>query len=491
MKVINCAETNNNPYTPRVEKPWDARRVMHLFRRTSFGANQDTVADALDKNPIDVVFSLVGKAVTLPLTPAPIWANWTLNDYSSNPDVRNTQISNQIIEWSSQWVTDMKKNGLRDRMSWFWGNHFVTKIDTYYCPSWMYRYHQLLQKHALGNFKTLVKEMGLTPAMLIFLNNIQNTRLQINENYARELLELFTLGVDNGYTQQDITNIARAITGWNGIDQTNLCGEVTFVPLLWDPGNKTIFGKTGPWNYDDVIDLLFNERPIQISEFICRKLYQNFVNPEVDEETVKGLATIFRNGNFELAPVMRAMLSTEHFFDDTCIGTIIPGHIEYFLTFLNELGYRDEAELLYAVGLSAGEFNQQILNPTDVAGWPGNRNWVNTGSFSYRSEGIMNIMGYYYTKNGNQVEELRTFAKKLNNSLESDPEIVARKIIDYLLPNGLQNESDYTNALVAFKAEIPENYFESGQWNLDWEYAPVQVFYLMTHLAYLPEYQLK
>ena len=140
----------------------------------------------------------------------------------------------------------------------------------------MYEYHHLLQKHALGNFKEFVKEMGLTPAMLVFLDGFQNTRFQPNENFARELYELFTLGVDNGYTQSDIVETAKAVSGWNGLDINNLCGTVDFIPSFWDPAKKTIFGKTGNWTYNDVIDLLFTERPVQISEYICRKLYKHF-----------------------------------------------------------------------------------------------------------------------------------------------------------------------------------------------------------------------
>lgn len=489
--MAHCAESNINPFQPSAEKPWDKRKALHLFRRATFGANLNAVNASLTQNPNVVVDKIVNDALLLPLTTAPLWANWTLSDYSADPNERNTQIGLQIIEWQSQWVVDMKKNGLRDKMSWFWGNHFVTKIDMYGCPSWMYRYHSLLQKHALGNFKTFVSEIGLTPAMLVFLNNIQNTRFQPNENYARELLELFTLGVDNGYTQVDITNVARAITGWNGIDQTNLCGDVTFIQPFWDPGQKTIFDKTGNWDYDDVINLLFTERAVQISEYICRKLYVDFVNPDVNEDMVKLLAKVFRDNNFEIAPVMKALLQSEHFFDDANVGTIIPGHIAYFLTFLNEIGYQEDKELLYAVGYSASEFNEQIFNPTDVAGWPSNRNWITTNSFPYRVEGILNIIRYNFNLNGDMLEEYRAFAKGLTMASESNPDKVCRAIVDYILPNGLQKESDYQDALAVFKAEIPENYFELGLWNLDWEYAPAQVVFLIVHLSNLPEFQLK
>jgi uncharacterized protein (DUF1800 family) len=489
--MANCADFNPNEYVPSQSKPWNRQRIKHLYRRTSLGTQLSNLDAATQKTPRQVVNEIVDKAYALPLSPKPSWADWTIADYSSDLDQRNTQIGNQILEWGTRFLIDIKNNGLRDRMSFFWSNHFVTKIDTYYCPSWMYRYHVLLQKHALGNFKTFVSEMGKTPAMLVFLNNIQNTRFQINENYARELLELFTLGVDNGYTQADITNVARAITGFNGIDQSSICGEVNFLPLLWDSGQKTIFGKTGPWNYDDVINLLFTERAVQISEFITRKIYKEFVNPEVNDEMVVHLAGIFRAANFEIAPLMRALLSSEHFFDDKSIGTIIPGHIEHFTTFMNEVGFRTEPEMVFAIGYSAGDYNQYIFNPTDVAGWPGNRTWINSSSLPYRSESILNIMVYFYTKNGNQIEELRTLAKGLTSPQENNPKIVCDAIIEYFLPRGLQKQSDYDDALSVFKGEVPANYFDLGLWNLDWEYTPAQILFLINHLAHLPEFQLK
>lgn len=491
MNGVNCATSISETYKPSEGKPWNKRRAVHLFRRISTGAKIDTILSALSKEPSILVDELVDIARNMPLTPAPPWANWTVAQYNADPDKRNEQVASQFLMWSLQWVKDIKTNGLRDKMSWFWSNHFVTKFDTYLCPSWMYRYHQLLQKHALGNFKTFVLEMGITPAMLVFLNNVQNTRFQPNENYARELLELFTLGVDNGYTQQDIVNVARAITGWNGINPTNLCGDIVFISALWDPGTKTIFGKTGNFGYNDVINLLFTERPVQISEFICKKLYAYFVNPDINIEVVQYLAKIFRDENFEIAPVMKAMFKSEHFFDDATVGTIIPGHLEYFLTFMNEMNINADDELILATGIGIGEFNQQIFNPTDVAGWPGNRAWINTASLPFRSDSILNIIGYYYLKNLNKLEELRILAKKLTSEDEDNPEQVTNSLVDYFLPNGLQKSIDYKDALAAFKGEVPENYFETKLWNLNWEYVPLQVLYLIIHLSNLPEFQLK
>ena len=486
----NCAAPNASVYLPSALNPWNTARAMHLYRRTSFGASVSKINSALSENPQSLVSKMVDDAKALPLTAAPIWANWTISNYSAIESERNTQIASQYLEWQVRWIQSMKNNGLRDRMSWFWHNHFVTKLEKYLCPSWMYDYHRLLQKHALGNFKTFVKEMGTSPAMLVFLDGIQNTRFQPNENYARELYELFTLGVDNGYTQQDIVQTARALSGWNGLDVNNLCGNVTFIPGFWDPGVKTIFGQTGTWGYNDVVDLLFSQRPVQISEHIVRKIYKSFINPDVSEEMVTQFATLFRNNNFELAPLMKAMLSSEHFFDEHNFSTIIPGNIEYFMTFLNEIGYAEDADILTLLSYTGQDYDQRMFNPTDVSGWPGNRAWITSSSIPFRTDSIQQLMGYYYVKNGNSLEDLRTFVRGFESN-STNTLVIVKSIIDYLLPKGLQFENEYNDAIKVFKAEIPENYFTSGQWNMDWEYAPAQIFLLLSHIALYPEFQLR
>ncbi len=491
MPFINCAEATLGTYVPNLDMPWDKNRALHLARRIGLGASMTDLNNALNQAPDSLVDSLIDIAVNLPLAPEPEWAFWQLSDYSPIESERNQQIVDQYTIWNIRWLNDIKNNGLRDRMSWFWHNHFVTRLESYACPSWMYQYHKLLQQHALGNFKDFVYDMGITPAMLIFLNNIQNTQFDTNENYARELYELFTLGVDNGYTQMDITETARAITGWSGIDVNDLCGTVEFVAAFWDAGEKTIFGQTGNWGYQDVIDILFEQRALEISEYICGKIYRHFVNPKEDEQIIVELAEVFRNNNWEIAPVMRTLFKSAHFFDEAHIGTVIPGHIEYFFMFLNEVGYENIDELNYFIGISADEFDQRMFNPTDVSGWPGNRNWITSSTLPYRWEGIQNIMAYFYQVQNMTLEPLRELAIALSSSSETDPSIVSRAVIDHFLPKGLQFDIEYEEALKVFKAEVPENYFENGQWNLNWEYAPAQVYLLLVHLATLPEFQLK
>ncbi|MFN8318125.1 MAG: DUF1800 domain-containing protein [Saprospiraceae bacterium] len=488
---LNCAPSDLSPYQPSSALPWNHRRALHLYRRTAFGASRPTIENALLQNPKELVATIVDQAKNLPPATPPEWANWAINNYSANEEERNAQIVLQIVSWVNTWMKDFRTNGLRDRMALFWHNHFVTKLDKYICPSWMYQYHHLLQKHALGNFKDFLREMGTNPAMLVFLDGVQNTRFQPNENFARELFELFTLGVDNGYTQADIVNAARALSGWNGITLATLCGEIGFVPSFWDNGQKTIFGKTGNFGYNEVIDLIFTERPEQVSKYICRKLYAHFVNPDVDSQVIDKLAMIFRQNNFEIAPVMKAIFSSVHFFDDATVGTIIPGHIEHFLTFLNEMNLPNNEVLNQYIVYGSDEYDQRLFNPTDVSGWKGNRAWITSATLPFRFEGIFNIMLYYFQVQGNEIPQLRDFALSLVDPTTSDPAVVVNAICDYILPNGFQTQKDYDEALKVFKAEVPENYFASGQWNLYWEYAPLQLILLFQFLAAQPEFQLK
>nr|MBS0038009.1 DUF1800 family protein [Saprospiraceae bacterium] len=214
MIANECVSKGLNQYTPSIDDPWDQRKIQHLFLRTGFGIAPEEIDQYLQSTPHGLIDFLVDQAVDLPLPAKPDWADKVLADYNDQ-----NEAVQDILEWASQWLSDMWDYGLREKMALFWHNHFVTQIDVYFCPSYLYSYHRLLQKYALGNFRDLTYEMGKDPAMLIYLNGVQNTRFDPNENYARELFELFTLGRDNNYTQNDITEAARALTGWNGFSE--------------------------------------------------------------------------------------------------------------------------------------------------------------------------------------------------------------------------------------------------------------------------------
>jgi uncharacterized protein (DUF1800 family) len=480
MVVTNCATGTLAPYVPSAQAPWNRARIRHLYRRLGYGPTLAELEDGLSASPGQLIDQLIDQAIALPLTPEPEWSNWSIEAYTDF----QTQIGDQVLGYMDLMVEGMITYGLRDKMTLFWLNHFVTKLEAYACPSWMYQYHRVLQSNALGNFRTMTEAVGTTPAMLVFLNGVQNNRFQPNENYARELFELFTLGRDNGYTQADIVNAARALTGWNGF--SSLCAPITFVPLLHDPGPKTVFGQTGNFNYEQLHDVLFAQRGVQISEYVCGRLYQFFVHEEINEDIVAGMAQTFRDNNFELAPVLRQLFKSEHFFDAFVMGVQIKSPFDYFLAFFRENNLDYNAETLRLVVYVASQLGQQLFNPPDVAGWPENRSWVDTSTLTGRWQGSDYMLYTFYEQ---QPARLVALAKTLSNNSNA-PEAVAAAIVDHFVAGGLLTPEAYDQATDVFKWMIPQNYYDDGSWNLDWETAPAQVALLLQHISRLPEFQL-
>ncbi len=496
MIVTNCATGTIAPYVPSATMPWTRRRIAHLARRMGFGLNPQRIDEILDSNlsPTQLVDLIIDNAINKPLPPEPEWSNWSLSNYGS--DTIQSEVIQQIYEWIFDWMEEMvSENNFREKLEMFWHNHFVTRLDDYNCPSYMYQYHTIIQKNVLGNFKTLTTEIGTTPAMLIYLNGVQNTRTNPNENYARELYELFTLGVDNGYTQTDITETARALTGWNGF--TEGCAPIGYLPIAHDPGVKTIFGQTGNWNYDDVHTILFEQRANEIAQHICTKLYKRFVNPEIDQTIIDELAATFLANNFELAPVYRQLFKSEHFFDEANMDVQIKSPIEMMLNYVKEFEYPYESffdtnlnynQFFLRIYFEGATLGQELMNPVDVAGWQGNRNWVNSSTLIGRWETMQNLVFYIYE---NYKYLYIDFAKQISGN-SNDPAFITQLIVDHFVPVGLQTPADYERATNIFKSDyVPANYFEDGTWTLDYneDVVAAQVALLIIHISKIPEFQ--
>lgn len=478
---MSCITGSINQFVPTAQKLWDKKRIQHFYRRVGFGANSNEINQALSQTPSSFVENTINAAINLPLTNPPSWAFMVESEYTNIDE----QMVEQHKEWYLEWENDMLNNSLRGRFTFFWSNHFVTRMEDYWCSSWMYNYYSVLQQYSFGNFKEFVKAIGLSPAMLIFLNGYQNTADEPNENYARELFELFTLGVNNGYTQEDIVETARALTGYTSINE--YCAPISFDINDFDSTSKTIFGKTGEWGYEDVIDILFEERGSQIATYICEKLYKYFVSPEVDSIIISELANTFISNNFELAPVYKQLFKSEHFFDENAIGTIVKSPFDVFNIYFRETGFTTDSELLLNSIWLSSEIGQTIFEPVDVAGWQGNHDWINSSTLI----GRWNAFEYYlWWIWDNHNENLRDFAVNLVGNVK-DPSVITQIIVDHFLSKGLQTEIDYGIATDIFKDEIPQNYFDEGSWNLQWESAPYQIIVLLFHIVRLPEFQLK
>ncbi|MHA7055749.1 DUF1800 domain-containing protein [Aquimarina sp. M1] len=385
-------------------------------------------------------------------------------------------------------VADMFQNNLRDRLTLFWSNHFVTEDNTYQSPAYLFQYYNLLQLHALGNFKDFTTDIGLSSPMLIYLNGYENTKNSPNENYARELYELFTLGVDNGYTQNDIVETARALTGWNKREVR--WEPITFNESKFDNEEKSIFGQVGNWDYYEVIRILFEEKPQQIVEFVCTKLYRYFISPSVNEDIVNLLALVFRDNNFEIAPVSRKLFKSEHFFDEKSQGVFIKSPVDLQVNFFKDLDFELPVDFDFNNKIRSGcqELGQELSKPIDVAGWQGDKDWIDSSTITTRWDRI----GWYLWRSWRHDEEkFRTLAINIMSGNSNDVELISRSILDNFLSKELLSATEYDQGLEIFKDQVPENYFEDGTWSLNWDTAPRQVYQLLRFLITIPEFQLK
>ncbi|MEN1784569.1 MAG: DUF1800 domain-containing protein [Bacteroidota bacterium] len=488
---INCNTGSLDPYTT----PLDALRAKHLYRRLGFSANVETINQAVGDPAGALVDDLVDQALASAPVPAPAWATWTNNNYPEDDDLARQLRNTQRTELRTDYGNALIDNNLADRMSVFWSNHFVTELDIYECNSFLYEYVNCLQRNALGNFKTFVSEIGLTSAMLRYLDGAFNNKNRPNENYARELYELFTLGEGVGYTEQDIVETAKALTGYTNRTEVG-CTLITFDPEDFDTGTKTVLGQTGNWGYDDVIDILFDQRADQIAFFICKKLYAYFVHPDAlaDEAMpiINGLAATFIANDFNIAPVLRQLFKSEHFFDETAIGVIIKSPFDHYLNLLKETNFAYTDNTIVNVLDASRMIGQELWDPVDVAGWQRDRAWINTNYIIGRWLTAEVFLQQFYQDDTQQFRALGVAATGVNGATTDDPNEVARAIIDKFLPKGLLTEADYDIAIVVFREPYEDNnVYETGSWNMMLEDAPAQVFLLLMHLVRQPEFQLK
>ncbi|WP_423998891.1 DUF1800 domain-containing protein [Maribacter sp. IgM3_T14_3] len=480
---LNCISNSLTPYTPSVERPWNLDRIKHLYRRMSYGISPTEAQALLSENPADIVDVLINDHISAPIIPPPEWAD--------EFDVSSIQLFAKKLFLQTELSQAMLVNGLRDKMTLFWSNHFVTDVTTYRCPSWLYRYTKTLQENALGNFKTFVHEIGIDSAMLNYLNGKDNKKGSPNENYARELYELFTLGDGNGYEQADIEETARALTGYTAKDTR--CSLYTFNSDNFDDGEKTIFGRTGNWGYSDVIDILFEERGEHIAKHIVERIYLYFVHPELpqDESIINDLAQNFRDNDFEMIPFLRQLFKSEHFFSDDAMHVFIKSPYDLLLGLLQEAQLNNNSsEEIRQINLDATAVGQDIFAPPSVEGWQGEQDWISAPLVIGRWSSAEDFISRQYRLFDK--EKFRDLGLALSGGQHEDVAFVSRAIIDWFLPKDVLSAQEYINGLETFKSVVPENYFTDGTWNLQfYPDVPKQVELLLYYITKLPEFQLK
>ena len=266
-----------------------------------------------------------------------------------------------------------------EQLTLFWHNHFVSSAQKVKHPALMYQQNQLYREQALGNYRTLVQAMAKEPAMIIYLDNQTNRKGQPNENFARELFELFTLG-EGHYEESDIKEAARAFTGW----QVNRKTGAFFVNARdHDQGLKTVFEQTGNFDGDDVINLLFTEKPTQVATHLVTKLWMQFVSPEPVEAEVDRLAKIFINNDFELRPLMEALLLSDYFWSNSQ-PVLVKSPVDLVVGTQRLFGLNvTEKSLIRQMGQ---QLEQRLFAPPNVKGWPGGNDWISSSTLLARAQ---------------------------------------------------------------------------------------------------------
>jgi uncharacterized protein (DUF1800 family) len=272
------------------------------------------------------------------------------------------------------WIGEMVNSSaqLREKMAFFWHGHFACRnLNVFYQQGLL----DVIRRNALGNFGTLLKEVSRSAAMLNFLNNQQNRKGHPNENFAREVMELFTIGRDN-YTEHDVKDAARAFTGWTA----NAKGDFIFRKFQHDDGEKTILGQTGNFDGDDVLDILLDQK--QTAGFIAKKIYHFFVNDRPDAERIEWMADRFYNSQYDIGKLMEDVFTSDWFYDEKNIGTKIKSPVELLAGIQRMLPMKIEsAESLIVLQRLLG---QMLFYPPNVAGWAGGKAWIDSSTLMMR-----------------------------------------------------------------------------------------------------------
>ena len=460
--------------------PWGETQLRHLLRRAMFGVPESQFLAAQQLGSMNAVVTQLLACQDLTKVPLPAkFATWLDNfptNYQSGSNAALNQATlmiwevQEIVNW---WFDQMVQENLsvRQKMTLMWTNHFVTGSATVNIPAYVYTYLLTCMTNALGNFKDFAYAISIDPAMLLYLNGNQNfvttKRIEVNENYARELMELFTMGLNfpgtaiPNYTQTDIENSSRALTGWSPTTTAPYVDQ--FNNARHDQTNKTFLGQTGNWALQDILDIIFQQPDYSTSTplgipvglpagytsayWASQTIYKTFVyyNPDVTDPngTVRdAMARLMLQNNFEMAPVMQALLTSAHFYDANVIGAQIKSPAEYAGSLVREFGlsypafdptdppvkgqngqglneYQDTNPSLSYItntimNVSQG---QQLLNPPNVAGWPGGENWLSAGSFQARqnySNAILNkktLLTFNENTYANQIANAGTLAE--------------------------------------------------------------------------------
>lgn len=463
----------------------DQRKINHLYWRASFGPHTGTdyrlpPADHLkllfEKNnphePISLDYWKQIRAIELQKMPKEARVEYRKNERKARYDI----IEKLLDRYAGS------NNLLREKVTFFWMSHFACRIGN---PAFMMQYYNIIATNALGSFHDLLKEILHNAAMIQFLNNNQNRKSHPNENLARELMELFTLGRGN-YTEKDVQECARALTGW-AFDHD---GIFVFRKEHHDTDTKTILGKTGNFDGNDIVNILLEKK--DCARFITRKIYSWFVNESIDEHHLEIWSEQYYQSGYRTDQLLKSIFSSAWFYDSQNIGTRIKSPVDLITGITRDfkIRYHNSATRFQIMGI----MGQILFDPPNVAGWPRGKNWIDSSTMMYRNrlpevlltdaESLLHeresfdaqeamMTGVRENNNRKKVQtefEVKTFTSHFN---ATDPALLIDELSQHLLQLDLTPELKST--VQSFIGTTP---------------GPAQTLQMAIYLMSLPHYQL-
>jgi uncharacterized protein (DUF1800 family) len=359
---------------------------QHLWWRAGFGPPADQVKELSKQKPETLFHSILKASGRKPdlfdvadphikdLVIQPMSLGKSQGLKAEEKQMIRKQSVQDIAKLNIRWLDEMTTSDaqLREKMSLFWHGHFASKtVNILYDQALL----NVIRENALGNFRDLLMNVSKSASMIQFLNNNQNKKTHPNENFARELMELFTIGRGN-YTETDVKESARAFTGWGA----SLQGGFDFRPGQHDDGIKTFFGKTGNLSGEDILEILLAQK--QTSVFITRKIYRFFVNEIVDEEKINALASQFFESRYDIRALMISIFTSTWFYDQKNIGSQIKSPVLWLVGMRRQLPMEIQNPLVQIV--LERLLGQVLFSPPNVAGWPGGKHWIDSSSLMLR-----------------------------------------------------------------------------------------------------------
>jgi hypothetical protein len=360
-------------YQSTSKDPWNLARASHLYRRAGWSANWRQLQQAVSAG--------CESTVELFLSGETGQEKFYAENQSTVESLLGSGNARDLPAW---WLYVLlhTPHSLLEKMTLFWHGHFATSAAKVTDARLMYRQHAILRRFALGKFGPMLTEMAKDPAMLLWLDSATNRKSHPNENFAREVMELFSLGLGH-YTEQDIKEAARAFTGWEVRH-----GAIKFIAYQHDDGEKTVLGQKGRWNGDDVVRILL-EQPAA-GRFLVRKIFRYLVNETVEAPAalIDPLAEQYRKQQYDTLWLMRKILSSNLFYSGHAMGQKIKAPVEFVVGLIRSLEGTTNA---LALTDDLKPLGQSLFNPPNVKGWNGGVEWINSSTLVARANLVWNL----------------------------------------------------------------------------------------------------